>query len=90
MQPADTWSFWQQRRPSLWDKITSGYVNTSQADVAGTKKADAQGFAPVAAKFDDSFGSNALWETTLNGPKSNPEKQRERNVLGEDALRQMS
>ncbi|KAI7884908.1 hypothetical protein K492DRAFT_220650 [Lichtheimia hyalospora FSU 10163] len=79
-----------QRRRSLWDRISAGAFNASQVDFKGMRAMDATGFAPTGAKFDETFGSSALYETTLNRPKRDDAWKRERNALAEDALRQMS
>lgn len=79
-----------QRRRSLWDRISAGALNASQVDFKGMRSMDATGFAPTGAKFDETFGSSALYETAFNRPKRDDAWKRERTALAEDALRQMS
>lgn len=70
--------------------MKQGGFHSVQADRDAVGTAEAKSFAPLGAKFDDGFGSSALWESTMKRPAHDPNKQRERNSLGEDALRQMS
>ncbi|KAG2224734.1 hypothetical protein INT45_009049 [Circinella minor] len=79
-----------QRRPSLWEKMKQGGFHSVQADREAVGNADPKSFAHFGARFDDGFGSSALWESTLKRPPQDSNKQRQRNSLGEDALRQMS
>ena len=70
--------------------MKQGGFHVVQADREAVGNADPKSFASFGAKFDDGFGSSALYESNLNGPPHDPNKQRQRNSLGEDALRQMS
>ncbi|KAI9314516.1 hypothetical protein BX666DRAFT_2029388 [Dichotomocladium elegans] len=79
-----------RRRSSLWDRFTSSALHASQADMHGFQESTAEGFAPAGAKFDETFGNSALFETGFEWPHRDQSQQRERLRLSEDALRQMS
>ncbi|KAI7880919.1 hypothetical protein K492DRAFT_194770 [Lichtheimia hyalospora FSU 10163] len=79
-----------RRRSSLWEKLTGGALHASQQDTEGIKHCDAAGFAPAGAKFDETFGGSALYETGMDVPHHSDKWKRDRTKMAEDALRQMS
>lgn len=70
--------------------MTSGLFRNSSDEINQARGFNAVGFEGAAAKFDESFGSSALFDEIHHAPHKSDARRRESNELGLDALRQMS
>lgn len=72
--------------------LEQGAYDASERDIRGVRNVDPTGFSTSGAKFDETFGGNALTETGFKEPRRglSREGKIEKEKASEDALRQMS